>query len=209
MEIKFYGGNCLKFSTKKTSVVVDDIVHLGAKSQVTDKDIQVITDERTGDRSPNAKFIVSGPGEYEVSDVSITGVATRAHVDDENSLKLSTIYRVIIDDIRIAIIGHIYPDISEEQLEALGTIDILTIPVGGNGYTLDGIGAQKIVRKIEPKVVIPTHYSDNSLKFEVPQTDRDTALKSLGMEPAETIDVLKVKAGELSDLTKLIVINRK
>jgi len=209
MEIKFFGGNCLKFSTKKTSVVVDDVVHLGAKSQVTDKDIQVVTDERMGNASSSAKFVVSGPGEYEVSDVSVMGVAARAHVDDENVAKLSTIYRVIIDDIRIAVIGHIYPDLSEEQLERLGTIDIMTIPVGGNGYTLDGIGAQKIVRKIEPKIVIPTHYADNSLKFEVPQTDLDTALKALAMEPAETVDVLKLKPGELSEITRLIVINRK
>lgn len=209
MEIKFFGGNCLKFSTKKTSVVVDDIVHLGGKTQVTDKDIQVVTDERMGDTSSVAKFVVSGPGEYEVSDVSIIGVAARAHVDDEKAGKLATIYRVIIDDVRIAVVGHIYPDLSEEQLESLGTIDVLTIPVGGNGYTLDGIGAQKIVRKIEPKIVIPTHYSDASLQFEVPQTDLETALKTIGMEASETVDVLKVKGGELSELTKLVVINRK
>ncbi len=209
MEIKFYGGNCLRFSTKKTSVVVDDIVHLGAKSQVTDKDIQLVTDERMGNISSVAKFVVSGPGEYEVSDVSVMGIAARAHVDDEKAGKMATIYRVIIDDVRIAVIGHIHPDLSEEQLEELGTIDVLTIPVGGNGYTLDGIGAQKIVRKIEPKIVIPTHYSDASLNFEVPQTDLETALKTLAMEPAETVDVLKLKGGEMSDVTRLIVIDRK
>ena len=209
MEIKFYGGNCLKFSTKKTSVAVDDIVHLGGKSQITDKDIQLVTDDRTGDASQTAKFVIAGPGEYEVSDVSVVGLATRAHMDDEKSGKLATIYRVIVDDIRIAVIGHIYPDLTEEQLEVLGTIDILTIPVGGNGYTLDGIGAQKIIRKIEPKIVIPTHYSDKTLNFEVPQTDLETALKAVGMEPAETVDVLKVKGGEMSEVTKLIVINRK
>lgn len=208
MEIKFFGGNCIKIASKKNSIVVDDIEHLGAKSVVTDKDILLVTDPRYSTSSKKAHFVVDGPGEYEVSDVSITGVAARAHIDEENTFN-STMYRVILDDVRIAIVGHVYPDISEEQLEALGTIDVLCIPVGGNGYTLDGIGAQKIIKKIEPKVIIPTHHDDKTLKFEVPQVDLDSALKILAIEPTETLESLKIKNSEFGEGTKVVVLERK
>lgn len=208
MEIKFYGGNCIKLSTKKSSVVVDDVAHLGAKSVVTDKDILLITDPRFSSSNDKARFVVDGPGEFEVSDVSIAGIAARSHVDEEKTAN-STMYRVILDDVRVAIVGHVHPDLTDDELEELGTIDILCIPVGGNGYTLDGVGAQKIVKNIEPKVVIPTHYDDKTMKFEVPQQDLETALKALAMEPAETLEVLKIKNADFGDGAKLIVLERK
>lgn len=208
MEIHFFGGNCIKIATKKNSVVIDDNLQtLGQKTVVTEKDIALYTSAHI---KPAAKsyFDISGPGEYEVSDVSIQGVAARAHMDDEKGSS-ATMYRIIIDDVRIAVVGHIYADLSNEQLEALGTIDILFVPVGNSGYTLDGIGAQKVIKEIEPKLVIPTHYADKALSYEVPQIELETALKELGIEPHETLDSLKIKNLELTDTTKLVVLSRK
>ncbi len=208
MEIKYFGGNCIKISSKKSTVVVDDVAHLGLKSVVADKDILVVTDPRYSSVAKSAHFIIDGPGEFEVSDVSITGVATRAHIDEDKTTA-ATMYRIIMEDVRIAVIGHVHPDITEEQLETLGTIDILVVPIGGNGYTLDGIGAQKIIKKIEPKVIIPTHYADKSINYEVPQQDLEMALKSLAMEPSETVESLKIKNGDVGEITRLIVIEQK
>lgn len=207
MEIKYYGGNCIKITSKKNSIVVDDAVKLGLKSIVTDKDIYLLTDKRTADRADKAYFSIDSAGEYEVADVSIHGVPARSHLDEDKTLN-ATMYRVIVDDVRIAIVGHIHPDLSEEQLEDLGTIDILVVPIGGNGYTLDGIGAQKVIRKIEPKVVIPTHYDSKTLKYEVPQTPLEDALTALAMEPAETLDTFKVKNGDVGEGPRLIVLNQ-
>lgn len=208
MEIKYYGGNCIKISSKKSSIVVDDVTSLTGKSIVTDKDIAVITDTRIVTTSNKAHFIVDGPGEYEIADVSIRGIAARSHIDPEKTTN-TTMYRIIIDDVRIALVGHIYPDIDENQLEEFGTIDILCIPVGGNGYTLDGIGAHKIIQKIEPKVIIPTHYSDKNLNYEVPQSDLDSVLKALAIEPSETLETLKIKNSEFGEGTRLVVLERK
>lgn len=208
MEIKFYGGNCIKITTKKNSVVFDDVSRLGLKSVVNDKDIQLVGDSRQVDVSSKAFFSVVGPGEYEVADISVQGIAARSHIDEEKTLN-ATMYRVIIDDVRIVSVGHIHPDLSEDQLEGLGTVDILLVPIGGNGYTLDGIGAQKVIRKIEPKVIIPTHYDDSALKFEVPQTPLDDALKALAIEPSETLESFKIKNGDLGDGNRLIILERK
>ena len=88
-------------------------------------------------------------------------------------------------------------------------VDVAVVPVGGNGFTLDGTGALNIIKQIEPKVVIPTHYNDRALRYEVPQQALADAVKNLGMEIAETVAKYKIKPAELSDTAKLIVLERQ
>jgi L-ascorbate metabolism protein UlaG (beta-lactamase superfamily) len=206
MELQFFGANCLKVSSKKATVVVDDNLEALGKSSVTKAgDVRVFTGSAPEDQLEGS-FVVAQPGEYEIADVSITGVAAQAHIDEPGS-KNATMYRIVIDDVRLAVVGHIDPKLTESQLEALGTIDVLAVPVGGNGFTLDAVGAQQIIKAIEPKLVIPTYYADSKLKFEVPAASLDEALKGLGMEPKERVAKLKVKTSDLlSDQTQLVVL---
>lgn len=207
MEIQFHGANCVSISGKKFNIVVDDNLEgAGGKSVVKPGDILLQTFEQPVPKV-EAKIVITAPGEYEVSNVSIKGVSARSHMDEEGK-KSATIYSLLIDDIRVAVVGHIYPDLNEEQMEAIGTVDVLLVPVGGNGYTLDPIGAQKVIKLLEPKLVIPTHYADKSLNFEVPQQPLDEALKAMSMEPKETVDKLKLKSGEIGELTHLVVVNK-
>jgi L-ascorbate metabolism protein UlaG (beta-lactamase superfamily) len=128
---------------------------------------------------------------------------------DQDEGRTAVMYRIILEDIRIAVVGHIHPNLTDDELESLGTIDILFVPVGGNGYTLDGVGAHKVIKDIEPKIVIPTHYADPKINYEVPQTDLEEALKGVGIEASERLDSLKIKDIEPTDTTKLIVLNRQ
>lgn len=208
MELTFHGANCIKIANKKTSVIIDDnLAALGGKSVATAKDIVLLTGDT--EHPKDSHFTIDLPGEYEVSDVSVQGIAARSHIAEAASDTSTTMYRIIIDGVRIAVTGHIYPNLSDTQLEALGTIDVLFVPVGGNGYTLDAGGAQKIIKAIEPKIVVPTHYAGKGLKYEVPQTELEDALKNLAMEPVERLDVLKMKNAELSDTTRLVVLEQK
>jgi len=207
MEIQYYGGNCLKISTKKANIVVDDTLDsLGLASVAKEDDIAIFTS--ANDKPTKARLSIDHPGEYEVSDISVQGIAARSHMDEE-SKSSATIFRVIADDMRIVITGHIHPDLTDDELEAIGTIDVLIIPIGGNGYTLDGAGALKVIRKIEPNVVIPTHYADKKIKYPVEQQDLETALKGLAMEPKETVAKLKLKPADLTENTQLIVLERQ
>jgi L-ascorbate metabolism protein UlaG (beta-lactamase superfamily) len=106
-------------------------------------------------------------------------------------------------------LGHVYPELSNAQLEALGTVDILIVPVGGNGYTLDSVGALTLIKEIEPKIIIPTHYADKSLDYPVPQQSLEEAVRGLAMEAHEAVPKLKVKSGELSDVTQLIILEQQ
>jgi L-ascorbate metabolism protein UlaG (beta-lactamase superfamily) len=208
MEIQYYGANCVRMVTKKAAVTVDDnLQDLGLKSITKKGDIALFTGVH-GQVTEEVKLVIDHPGEYEVSDTSIHAIAARAHIDEAGQ-KTTTMFKIIGEDVRVAIVGHIYPDLTDAQLEALGTVDILVIPIGGNGFTLDPIGALKIIKEIEPRVVIPTHYDDKAITYPVTQQSLDEALRGLAMEPKEAVAKLKVKAGELAELTQLIVLERQ
>jgi L-ascorbate metabolism protein UlaG (beta-lactamase superfamily) len=209
MEIQYFGGNCVKITTKKASIVIDDnLKELGASSIAKPTDIQLFT-TRLNNSPPESRLSVDGPGEYEVANVSISGIAARAHIDEEKT-KNATVYKVVVDDIRIVAVGHIYPELSEDQLESIGTIDVLLVPVGGHGFTLDTVGALKVIKEINPKIIIPTYYSDSKLNYPVPAIDKAEAIKGLLMEPKETTAKLKLKAADfLADQPQLIILERQ
>jgi L-ascorbate metabolism protein UlaG (beta-lactamase superfamily) len=205
MDTQFYGANCITLNTKHESLVIDDnLADLGGKSILKAGDIAIFTGAH-GEVANNAKIKIDQPGEYEVAGVTIHGIAARSHIDVEGQ-KNATIYKVTFEDMRILITGHIYPELSEDQLEAIGTVDVMFVPVGGNGYTLDAIGALKLVKKVEPKLVIPTHYANNSLNYPVPQRTLDEALQVLVMEQKETTSKIKLKGIDLGETTQLLVL---
>jgi L-ascorbate metabolism protein UlaG (beta-lactamase superfamily) len=205
MDLQFYGANCLSISHKGARIVIDDnLAELGAKSITKPDDVVLFTSHP---HELNARLIFDGPGEYEVSDISIIGIAAQAHVDEPGKLT-ATIFKLVFGEQSLLITGHIDPKLSDKQLEAIGHVDILAVPVGGNGYTTDPTGALQIIKAIEPKLVIPTHYADKTLKFPVPQQELAQALKELAMEPKETVTKLRLKPNELTDITQLIILER-
>lgn len=207
MELQYFGGNCVRITSKKASVVVDDnLVELGAKSITKADDIVLNTNAKIVKTASSDHLTIAQPGEFEVSGVSIQGVAAKAHMDTDGTN--ATIFKLQIEDIRVVIMGHIFPELTDDELEAIGMVDVLIIPVGGGGYTLDPLGALKIIRKVEPKIVIPTHYDDKGLKYEVPAQDLSIALKELTMEPTETTAKLKLKSADLPETMQLIVLER-
>ncbi|HUD10586.1 MAG TPA: MBL fold metallo-hydrolase [Candidatus Saccharimonadales bacterium] len=205
MDLQFYGANCLSVTHKNARIVIDDnLAELGAKSITKPDDVVLFT---SNPHKLNARLSFDSPGEYEVSDISVIGIAAQAHVDEPDKLN-ATMFKLVFGDQSILITGHIYPKLSDGQLEAIGHVDVLVVPVGGSGYTVDAIGALQIIKAIEPRLVIPTHYDDKTLKFPVPQQGLAQVLKELAMEPKETIAKLRLKSSELTDVTQLAILER-
>ena len=207
MELQYFGANCVRINTRRASIVIDDnLSQLGLKSIVKPDDIHL----RTSVEIPElpATFTTDMPGDYEISGVLIHGVPMRGLKEEEKQAG-SVLYTLQAEDLKIAVIGHIFPDLSEDQREEIGLVDIAIVPVGGNNYTLDGAGALKVIKQIEPKVIIPTHYADSKIKYPVAQAGLAEALKGLGMEAAETLGKYKPKVAELTDTTRLIILERQ
>ncbi|MDK2899451.1 MAG: hypothetical protein PWQ10_638 [Patescibacteria group bacterium] len=204
-EIEYKGANSVIITTKGAKIVVDPKLSIvGLKDISTKGAVELATEERFSTNNPDALLSIEGPGAYGIAGFDISGIATRRHIDDKNDALLSTIYRIEIGETRIAIVGNIDEKLSDEQLEKIGLIDILIIPVGGGGYTLDATSASNVVRSIDPKIVIPIHYADNALKYEVPQDELKLFISELGV-PVETVSKFKLKQSPIVATTMSII----
>lgn len=204
-DVEYRGGNAVVLSTKKTTLMIDPRLSLfGLKDIKTKDEVELATESRFVVENSEARTIIDQPGEYEVGDFTIKGIAATRHIDKPDDEQLSTIYRIECGDVKVALIGNIAPKLTDEQLETLGMIDIAILPVGGNGYTLDAVSAVAIVRQTEPKLVIPVHYADSGLSYEVPQDSVEVFEKELGA-PVEKLAKLKVKSGVILPETLTVV----
>lgn len=208
-EIEYKGANCVVLATKNSSIVTDPKLSLvGLKDVAIKNDVELATEARFAINAPDARLSIEGPGEYGVGDFDIHGIAAHRHLDAETDPLLSTIYRIEVGELRVAVLGNIYEKLSEEQLEEIGIIDILIIPVGGNGYTLDATGAATITRSIDPKVVIPVHYADKALKYEVVQDSLELFVKELGAPVEETAKYKLKGAQSLPPVLTIVELQR-
>ncbi len=194
MEIEYKGANSLVIKAGSTSLVINPkLSGYGLKNLKVEGVVEIVTDEKYAIRD-GEKLLISGAGEYEIADVSVRGVAAQRQIDPEGTRK-GIMYGIHMAGFRLVVLDHISEKLSEDQLEELGLVDILVIPVGGNGFTLDAQGAASVVRQIDPKVVIPTHYADKGVNYEVEQQDLTLFLAALGAPSPEVIDKYKLKAG--------------
>ena len=208
-DIEYKGGNTVVIATKNASLVTDPKLSVvGLKDLNVKEAIEVATEARFALKADTARLHIEGPGEYGVATFDIKGIPAQRHLDTDKDPLISTIYRIELNDVRIALVGNIYEKLSDEQLEEIGVIDILILPIGGNGYTLDATGAVNIVRKIDPKVVIPVHYADKELTYEVPQDPLELFIKELGAPVEETAKYKIKQASVLPAVLTVVNVTR-
>lgn len=155
--------------------------------------------EETVTRGDKTPLVIKGPGEYEFRDMFIEGFISKTNYDGKE--RFNTIYYLEIDKMNIAFLGaHGEPDVSNEVKEELGDIDILFVPIGGEGV-LDAQDAYKLAVKREPKVIIPIHFGSI--------VEKDALKRFLdegGVEDVERLDKLTVKSKDLSDKKGEIIV---
>ncbi len=166
LEIEYKGGNSVNIATKEKQLYIDaNVDFLGLKRGKANNAVFLSTEKRFMVDVGEDSVQLEGPGEYEAGPFAIKGIAAQRHLDTEQQEKITTVYHVNVGDFRIGVVGNIDPKLNEDQLETIGVVDILILPVGGNGYTLDAKSATAIVAQVEPKVVIPVHYADDGIRL--------------------------------------------
>jgi L-ascorbate metabolism protein UlaG (beta-lactamase superfamily) len=213
MEIEYYGANCFRIKTKEANIVIDDnIATLGGKVVAKGDEVLVYTSTSLSNEKAIAasRLVLDSAGEYEVGDISVTGIQTRGHMD-ESGVETATVYQFIYKGTTVTVLGHVHPDLSDEVSELAGGTDVLIVPVGGNGYTLDAVGATGAIKKTEPDVVIPSQYDIAGLTYEVPGAPLEEFLKTSGLQQAEPTDSYKLDKpnAELAGSTHLVILNKK
>jgi L-ascorbate metabolism protein UlaG (beta-lactamase superfamily) len=166
MELTFVGLSCVRLRGRDVEVVIDPIP-AGASSRPArvNHDIVVRTEGdvdlsllRPAEGRPQE---VSGPGEYELRGVSVLGVPAES----------TTIMRVEVDDVRVCALGRLRRQLAENEIDALGHVDVLAIPVGG-GDGLEAQAAARLVNALEPAIVVPVRYAIPGLAGEYDPVDR-------------------------------------
>ncbi|MFA6257550.1 MAG: MBL fold metallo-hydrolase [Candidatus Paceibacterota bacterium] len=147
-----------------------------------------------GERAP---FVINGPGDYEIKEIFIKGLLSHSLIAGKKHI--NTIYSLSVDNIDILFLGALSEgELSKESREALSSPDILFIPIGGKETgLLDAKTAAKLASSLEPKLIIPMDYDENTLKV---------FLKEIGEEKAEVVDKLTLKRKDLDNKEGEVII---
>ncbi len=147
--------------------------------------------------------LVKGPGEYEISNVLIIGIATYHDSVKGQSRGKNTAYLMEMDGVSVCHLGDIGHVLNDEQVEEMGNVDVLLLPVGGVN-TINAAMAAEVIRKIEPKVVIPMHYKTSFLDRQLDPVE--SFLKEMGMAQVEPRPKLSVSKSNLPLSTQVFVL---
>ena len=203
MVINWYGQSCFKIQSGSTTLVIDPFEKkLGLTPPKFEAQIVLITHEHFDHNNvkdiKGEPFIIDGPGEYEYKGVKVWGIFSY-HDDKEGKERgTNTIYKIQMEDIVLAHLGDLgQPQLTEQQLDALGEVDILMVPVGGT-YTIDGATAVEIINQLQPRIAIPMHYKIKGLAVKLDSVD--SFLKEIGKIDVEKIEKLTIKRKNLPDI---------
>lgn len=199
MEITRFGRSSFKIQGRDITIVTDPFRDdskstVGVKFPKVTSDVVTISHDHPDHNNTSGvkgDFVCfDSPGEYEIKNTEIIGVNS-SHGKEHG---INTIFSYKVDGINICHLGDLGEDLSTEQLEKIDGVDILFVPVGGAGYTLDSKGAARVVTEIEPKIVIPMHYQDGKKELE----PVENFVKVIGKTP-KSVDTLKIQRKELPE----------
>ncbi|MDP3880929.1 MAG: MBL fold metallo-hydrolase [bacterium] len=200
MVIQWYGEGCFKISAGPLTIMTDPNEKESGLAKPKFK-ADIIVKTKLNPPAPNKGIErdeseetheILGPGDYEVKGVPITGWALK---NSSSNGTLKTVYKLRFDDMSLGFLGEISNFADPSIIEEIGDIDILFVPAG-NGGLLETKEAAKIVRQIEPRLLIPTHFKVKDLKRKA--DGPEAFLKELGMS-AQAQDKLTIKRKDLSE----------
>jgi L-ascorbate metabolism protein UlaG (beta-lactamase superfamily) len=210
MQITWHGHSCFRLRSRKGAVVTDPYGKgIGYKLPRLRGDVVTVSHDHPD--HDNVKLVkgnpkvISGPGEYEIKGIFIIGIPT---FHDGRRGKLSgrnTIYLFDFEELTICHLGDLGHVPTQAQIEDLGEVDVLLIPVGGV-TTIGPAEASEVISLLEPKIVIPMHYKTDALQ-EMELQPVDQFLKEMGTKETDPEDRLKVRRGGLPSDTQVMLLN--
>ncbi len=207
-EIKWFGHGCFRLRGREATILMDPVGRAtGFQLPKQKADIVTVSHAHPGHNAlsqvQEGYFLIDGPGEYEVSDVFITGIRTY-HDNQRGKVRgFNTVYLLELEELRVCHLGDLAHTLTEEQSEALDQVDVLLVPVGG-GNALDSVGANEVIGQIEPRIVIPMHYKvaggDSQLE------DLERFCKALGVESHTLQEKLTLRKSDLTETMQVVVL---
>lgn len=211
MEITWYGHSCFRLTERSMATVVTDPYDhssIGYDSLKLKADIVTVSHDADGHNNTSAvkgtSHVITGPGEFEIGGVFITGVQTNGHGKKDDSELRNTLYVFDYDGITVAHLGDLDKVLTQTEVEALGTVNVALVPVGGGGG-LNAAKAAEVISLLEPNIVIPMHYATPDVKLSLDSLDK--FLKEMGLGSTDKQLSLKVFKSGLPDETHVVVLD--
>lgn len=206
MNIQYYGHSCFKIATKAEGRGSEDVIafidpfdkKVGLKPPQGKADVVFVShthhDHNNVEALKENPVVIDAPGEYSVKGINVTGIDS-FHDDKEGAERgRNTIFILDTEDIRICHLGDLGADLTIKQLEKIGDVDILMIPVGGK-YTIDYKVAVAIAKKLSPSIIIPIHYKMKETSIDI--ADEKDFCNEIGNCPKEKVNKINLKKKDL------------
>ncbi|MSP13966.1 MAG: lactamase [Chloroflexi bacterium] len=211
MEITWMGHACFRLRGKEATLVTDPFgKDIGLAIPRVRADIITISHGHPNHSNISGfrgeAKVVEGPGEFEINGVFIFGIQSYHDKAKGAERGPNTIYVFEFSDLTVCHLGDLGHTLTQAQIEAIGDIDVLLVPVGG-GDTLSVTDAAEVVSQVEPRLVIPMHYGMAGITL--PLDPPDKFLKEMGTEPGLSQEMLKVSRESLPDEMQVIMLQLK
>lgn len=209
MEITWLGHSCFRFKGKEATLITDPYDgSIGYSLGKPKADIVTSSHPHPGHGFTagvgGGPRIVHGPGEYEIASVFITGIGTFHDAERGKRRGKNTIYLIDMDEVTLCHLGDLGHALSPEQVEELGGVEVLMVPVGGLS-TIDAASAAEMVRLLQPRIVIPMHFKTNVVQFKLDPVAN--FLKEMGLKKATAQPKLSITKASLPDETQVVVLD--
>lgn len=213
MNIQYYGHSCFKLTTKPAGRGQDDVIvffdpfdkRVGIRPPQGQADVALVShnhyDHNNTDALKGEPVVIDIPGEYSVKGVNIVGIQT-IHGPSEDPVP-NIVFMVDSEDLRVCHLGDLGTELTEKQLDEISTVDVLMIPIGGK-HTMDSKEAIELIRKIEPKIVIPMHYKMEGYTIDI--DDEKTFCAEVGNCPAGKVSKLNLKKKEIETKSMEVIL---
>jgi L-ascorbate metabolism protein UlaG (beta-lactamase superfamily) len=205
MEITWHGLSCFRLKERNLAAVVTDPYHshLGLPPLRLKGDVVTVSHDAPGHSNLDAvsgyDFALTGPGEYEIGGVFITGIATA----QKKKARPNVLFMFDFDGLTVAHLGDMSKVPTQTQIEALEQVNVLLVPVGG-GNSLNAAEAAELVSMLEPNIVVPMHYRIPGLALELDGAER--FLNEMGVTDPSEESSLKLTSTTFADETEVVIL---
>jgi L-ascorbate metabolism protein UlaG (beta-lactamase superfamily) len=207
-EITWFGHACFSVRGREVTVLMDPVPReSGYDLGNLEADIVTVSHPHPGHSATDlvqpGYRLVNGPGEYEIQEVFITGVQTYHDNEKGKTHGKNTVYVIEIDDIVIGHLGDIGHVLTEEQVEAMSSVDVLLVPAGG-GPTITPAQAAEIIGQVDPSIVIPMQFRTEKGDHE--RDPIDGFIREMGITEYQTEERLNVRKVDAGDTPQVVIL---
>ncbi|NLU36107.1 MAG: MBL fold metallo-hydrolase [Clostridiales bacterium] len=210
MKIKWLGHSCFLITSSTGVRILTDPFDETVGYKVPEAEADIVTTshdhfDHNYVKAVKGEYVhINTSGRHNVKGIEILGVDTFHDEAGGSKRGSNVVFTYLVDGMKICHLGDLGHILTEEQLNQIGRVDILLLPVGGT-FTIDYREASELAGKMNPRLIIPMHFKTPVMSFNIDGVDKFVA----GKDSVESIDEneLEITPGSFDTLARIVVLN--